>query len=507
MIKNDIHFLNSIKEVVALVHHARVNRFTIRVLGSQHSPSTAIASTQNQSEIQCVLSGELRAIHDFRLVDDGQAAIVKVGAGCNLGINPQDPSSTLANSFNHQIDRYGFALPTLGGITHQTIAGFLQTGSSGGTYQHSITDVIESIELITGMGEHLVLQKQHDLFNAALVAMGLFGIIVFVTFKLPPRYFVKGMEENKIFRASWLQKDKNGTYSKLKRALFAEHEYAHINWFPQKYLHRVMQWQGHTISDAQLQQMNIGIKPYHHALESKVISLCAAAILKLGNGIDRLNRMLPNNLLHKIKASLLKPFVALNDQQEFCDIWYHALPIDDQADVDGLINTAFSEIWFPKDQLDKVMSTLENLFHDHPHTVGNFIVELYAAKQSPAWLSPAYQCDAIRVDLYWWLRNRGSAHEYFSQFWQCLLPIPGARLHWGKHLPEIDQTLGSVRFNRAFLMRNYPRLHDWLTLRAQIDPQQIFVTDYWRQLFAIESVETIVSVKKQRNFHQLLEQF
>ncbi|HSW76653.1 MAG TPA: hypothetical protein VLG50_06395, partial [Candidatus Saccharimonadales bacterium] len=107
----------------------------------------------------------------------------------------------------------------------------------------------------------------------------------------------------------------------------------------------------------------------------------------------------------QLLPTFLKPFVNPKDHQAFQDIWYKALPIDDQAPVDGLINTAFCEMWFPRDQLNEVMRRLKELFAENPLAAGNFIVELYSAKQSPFMLSPAEGHDAFRVDLYWWQHN------------------------------------------------------------------------------------------------------
>ena len=36
--------------------------------------------------------------------------LVRVGAGCNLDIDPSDPESTADNSFNRIIDKLGYAL-------------------------------------------------------------------------------------------------------------------------------------------------------------------------------------------------------------------------------------------------------------------------------------------------------------------------------------------------------------------------------------------------------------
>lgn len=474
--KKGIYYPNTVDEVQTLVYLARKKHWVIRTLGAEHSPSAAI-HCQSRKQISISLSGELKKIHQFEPLLGGKYALVTVGAGCNLGHNPQDKTSTLENSFNQQIDKRGFALPTLGGISHQTIAGFLQTSSSGGTVKHGIADAILSFEIINGEGEWLQLKKGEDCFNAAAVAMGLMGIITQVTFILPKKFLVQGLEENKLRADSFLAQNSSGEYEALKNALFHEHEYVHLNWFAQKYLDRVMQWTGKMVDVDQ------AIKPYRHPLKSKLLTLGAALILKINNYLDYFAGK--KRLAHLIKALLLKPFVNLNEQQIFCDHWHNALPIDDQTDVDGLINTAFSELWFPKEAIDTVMQRLQALFDCDPTAIGNFIVELYPAKDSPYWMSPAFERDSFRVDLYWWLFNKGDAIKYFSKFWQALIDIPGVRFHWGKYLPTIGETYGGVTFNKSFLQKQYPNLEKWLAIREGMDPEQIFVTDYWRKLFEI----------------------
>ena len=51
-----------------------------------------------------------------------------VKAGTNLDVDPEESDSTEANSLVRQLQAAGFALPETGGITHQTVGGFLSTG-------------------------------------------------------------------------------------------------------------------------------------------------------------------------------------------------------------------------------------------------------------------------------------------------------------------------------------------------------------------------------------------
>jgi hypothetical protein len=50
------------------------------------------------------------------------------------------------------------------------------------------------------------------------------------------------------------------------------------------------------------------------------------------------------------------------------------------------------------------------------------------------------------------------------------------RLHWGKYLIP----------DPAYLRDLTPRWDDFMALRGRLDPDQLFVTDYWRKHLAIE---------------------
>jgi hypothetical protein len=51
------------------------------------------------------------------------------------------------------------------------------------------------------------------------------------------------------------------------------------------------------------------------------------------------------------------------------------------------------------------------------------------------------------------------------------------RLHWGKHQPIYGR---GDREWVDFFRSHYPRWDDFLALRAQRDPNNIFLTGYWR---------------------------
>ena len=160
--------------------------------------------------------------------------------------------------------------------------------------------------------------------------------------------------------------------------------------------------------------------------------------------------------------------------------------MDNEAHVDTIIRVDFTEIWVPISQCQTVIDKLQKLFSENQKAANNFATEIYGAKSSPFWLSMSYRQDMVRVDPYWWAYNKGDARTFFSYFWDILLEIPGTRLHWGKYLPLPGQKCGNTTFNADYLKSVYPKMDDWLKLREQHDPDQVFMTDYWRGILGIK---------------------
>src|SRR5204863_9135742 len=104
------------------------------------------------------------------------------------------------------------------------------------------------------------------------------------------------------------------------------------------------------------------------------------------------------------------------------------------------------------------------------------------AQRSPFWLSPSFDRDVFRVDVFWWAYSFGDPRQHFAHFWNALLDLPGARLHWGKQLPDVGTKYGNIVFGPDFLMDRYSRLKDWLELRKQLDADRVFVTAYWQRI-------------------------
>lgn len=183
--------------------------------------------------------------------------------------------------------------------------------------------------------------------------------------------------------------------------------------------------------------------------------------------------------------------------QSFQDWGWHGLPMDNQAS-DVLMPTEFTEAWVPLSRTQQAMELLRDYFaaggEDDAEALrrtGTYAWELYAVMPERFWINAAHSSGedewrggALRIDPYWFAENaENPAETLFAGFWSLLreAEIP-FRLHWGKFQPPVaagDRTW--VDFFRA----QYPRWDDFLSLRAERDPNNIFLTDYWRDRFGL----------------------
>lgn len=124
------NYPTTVEQIKTIVKNAYQDGNTIvRVIGSGHSIPDAIIDTTPNDKRLYIFRWKLNST-------------VKVKAGTHFNKDPQDGSSTVKNSLNYLINNAGFALPDLGGIAHQTVGGYISTGSSGGSMKYSIEDSI-----------------------------------------------------------------------------------------------------------------------------------------------------------------------------------------------------------------------------------------------------------------------------------------------------------------------------------------------------------------------------
>ncbi len=490
------------EQIAELIHYANQNGLKVRVRGAAHSVEKAIftdnfrKSWRKSQDINIMLD-KMRQVkfHGDRLVT--------VQAGCNLGVDPSDPtkSSNLENSLFYQLDKYNLAFPSTGGIKHQTVGGFLSTGSSGGSMSHSVLDHMVSLRFIDGKGEIHEVSKTLDQekFYAVGVSMGLLGVITSVTFELPDEYHVMGQERTTGLQDCAVDLFGNGTGERPGLEKFLrETEYARILWWPQQGVNKVTVWQAHRMAEKDYSKRtgsksNFKENPYQ--LFPKILGSDMPVQILTGIFYRMVKHWNKSGLLGGITRQGLKltlsPVINLfastagqEGFQEFWDIWWRVLPMDDRLN-DRWVPFEFTEVWLPIDKTTEIMHRLKELFERKGiKATGVYPCEIYAKQSNDFWMSPGYQRDSLRFNFFWFKKNPDDpAQTYYPQFWQLFEDLD-FRLHWGKYLPSDPSWI-------KYLQARYPRWDDFMRLREQMDPNQIFVTQYWRKHLAIEPVQEL----------------
>ena len=205
-----------------------------------------------------------------------------------------------------------------------------------------------------------------------------------------------------------------------------------------------------------------------------------------------IKRLLPGGI-----DNLLHFFVPENHNKEFAEPWLYGLPMDNVMS-EALWHTDFTELWIPLSKTQQVVDALKEFYEaggdqaEAYKRTGPFAVELYPGRRNGFWLSPGYSPgysdrdrngsdgngdggeDFLRVNVFWFHKWKGTpADEFYPRIWELLEDI-GFRTHFGKWLPGPSPEW--VAYQHAQL----PKLADFLAKRSELDPHDVFLTDYWR---------------------------
>src|SRR5918998_1125614 len=160
----------SVEELSVAVRDA--GERTVRVAGAGHSFGDLVATDG-------VLL-QLDGLADVLAVDRA-ACLVRVGAGIRL------------HALNAALDALGLALPNLGDIDRQSVAGAISTATHGtGARLGNLATQVEELELVLADGSVLRCAPCSDELRAARVSLGALGVLATVTLRVVPAFRLRG---------------------------------------------------------------------------------------------------------------------------------------------------------------------------------------------------------------------------------------------------------------------------------------------------------------------------
>ena len=168
-------------ELVDIVRRAAADGRTVKAVGAGHSYS-AIACTDGHLVDLSGYGGVLAANPD--------TGLVTVEAGITL------------RRLNDELHARGLALPVLGDIDYQTIAGATATGTHGpGIGHRTISDAVVGMRLVTGdgtvveVGPDATDPAARETWDVGRVGLGALGLVSTVTLRTVPAFDLHAVEE------------------------------------------------------------------------------------------------------------------------------------------------------------------------------------------------------------------------------------------------------------------------------------------------------------------------
>jgi L-gulono-1,4-lactone dehydrogenase len=409
----------SVDELAALVRQAAADGTRVRIAGSGHSFSP-IAKTDGVR----VSLDRLPPVFSVAAAGGGAAGSAG-GAAASVTVS----GGVTLRALNALLDAHGLALPNLGDIDAQTLAGALSTGTHGtGARFGCLSTFVSGMTLVTGDGT--VQKVGSDVLPAAAVGLGALGAITEVTLDCVPAFVLRASERPEALPAVLSKVDD----------LTAGNDHFEFYWFP--YTDRVQVKLNNRVdrSDSPLSRSRGW---FEDSFLSNTLYGACCRVARAWQGFAP--------PLMKVSAKALSARTYTGASHEvFCS--------------SRRVRFVEMEYGLPREALGEAFAALRSIVDSLPFKVA-FPVEVRFSAADDLWLSHGYGRDNVYIAVHQYV---GMPYEpYFRAFERACLAL-GGRPHWGKmHFATADEIRSA-----------YPRWADWSALRERLDPGGVFGSPY-----------------------------
>lgn len=406
-----VHVPGSEDELADVVRQAAAAGERVKMTGSGHS-FTGAALTDGH-HVRPDRYGRVLRI-------DRASGLVTVQAGMTL------------RALNAALATTGLALPNLGDIAYQTVAGAISTATHGtGERLGNLATQVRALRLVTGDGTVLECSadQEPDVFAAARVGVGALGLISTVTLATVPAFDLHVVEEPLRLDAVLEALDDHVRGADH----FELYWVPHTGWALTKTNNRTT--------------MPRAPRPAWRALRDDVL------LANVAFGVAcRLGRLRPEaipRLTRAIPSSGRVEYVDRSDRVFTSPRWVHFYEMEYAVPREAAVQVV-------RDLRDMVVRS--GLLISFPVEV-----RFVAADDIP--LSPSYGRETcyVAVHVYEGMQH----HQYFTAV-EDIMRAAGGRPHWGKLHFQTAETLAPL----------YPRWDDAQAVRRRLDPAGTFANAY-----------------------------
>lgn len=424
----EIIVVESEAQLVSIVKQAANEGRRVKVVGSGHSCS-AIAGSDGALLVSLDKLDSLVAV-------DHQTGHVTVQAGIRLG------------ALNRLLDEHGLAMPNLGTIDVQSIAGAISTATHGtGLRYGTLSSFVVRLRLVLASGE--VVETSADnhpaLFQAARTGLGCIGIITEVTLACVPKFNIQMWQSAASFDEALDRLDD-----------YLENERFGLWWYP--HTDKVRLWTSNSTQQP--------ADPVSFWTRAKT-RFKDVVLLNRGHEAAMWAGSWKPSLVPKINRFFQKRF--------YSKPFSRVVKSTDGFKLTILVKQHVMEYALPIEKTAEALRKLKQLIDDHGFKV-HHPVEVRFTAADEAWLSPTHGRPSCYIGIIMY-RPFGRVvpyEDYFKQVDKLFFEM-GGRPHWGKiHYRSADD-FASL----------YPHWHDFLAIRQEVDPQGLFLNRYLEQAFGI----------------------
>jgi L-gulonolactone oxidase len=383
----------------------------IRVAGAGHSFSAGV-----------VTEGTLISLdHLHRILDaDAASGLVRVEAGIRL------------KALSQELHARGLAMPNLGDIDAQSLAGALATGTHGtGTEFPNLSGQVQAVELVLADGSELTLDGGDEL-KAARVSLGALGVIAAVTIRCVPAFRLRNIDKPEPL---------DDVLSDLQERADASD---HFEFWTFPYADVALTRLHERTDDPPRRPGKLSAYTSDILLDNHAFRAVNEVAKRFPSTIPRLNRF----------AS------AVASQRERVD-WSYGIFASQR-----LVRFEEMEYALPRERAVEAVRAAREVLERHPVS---FPIELRFSAGDDALLSPAHARASTFVADHVF---RSMAFEGAFREVEAALSELGGRPHWGKR----------SFLSAAELAPRYPRWDDFQRIRRALDPGGRFANAWLRDV-------------------------
>ena len=434
------------EELQKVIKLARRCRRRINLVGCGHSPS----------DLTCTSSWLVNLDHFEEILDiNKKTKVVVMQAGIRL------------HDLGLKLKEQGLAMPNLGSIDHQSIAGAIGTATHGSSTRHGILSqsvLALKTMLANGRTVSCSAEQNSDLFRAALVSLGAIGIITEVTFQAVPAFDIEWSQSLRPLEeiiADW-EKD-----------LWTQKEFTRVWWLP--YMKRGIEWRAdktdkpHRPPEANWWGGRIGFHTYH------ILLYCAQWVPSI---LPYLEKFVINvqyafkdgagsTAVQEGRTGLLMNCM----YSQFVNEW--AIPLEKGPEAITRLSS-----WLNGDEkASGIPFSSKGLYVHAPIEVR--VCDTSSTQPRPYLDNtiPDGPTLYLNATLYRPYNRDPPCRERYYEAFEWLMKKLGGRPHWAKNFSTVT---------REEMHMMYSEMNDWVRIRNEMDPEGMFVGDWHRRLLLPE---------------------